>query len=71
MVVLRHGALWPRWVGWLAAIGAPLYSLRVGTLFTTEGAFAADGILGRQVPVAALVAWILVASVLLARHFSR
>jgi hypothetical protein len=55
-----------RWVGWLAAIAALLYPLRVGTLFSTEGAFAADGVLGLYVPVAAVAAWIFIASVVLA-----
>lgn len=62
---LRDKAIWPEWLGWLAAIAAPAYALRVGTLFTTEGAFAADGLLGLWVPVIAFSAWTLVASVLL------
>jgi hypothetical protein len=66
VLVLRDKAIWPRWIGWLAAIAAPIYALRVGTLFTTKGAFAADGVLGLYVPVTAIAAWILVASVVLA-----
>jgi hypothetical protein len=62
---LRDKAIWPEWLGWLAAIAAPAYALRVGTLFTTEGAFAADGLLGLWVPVIAFAAWTLVASVVL------
>jgi hypothetical protein len=54
--------IWPRWVGWLAAVAAAAYALRIGTIFTTEGAFAADGVLGLYVPVAAFAAWTLVAS---------
>jgi uncharacterized membrane protein (DUF2068 family) len=65
-LVLWHNAVWPRWIGWLAAIAALLYPLRVGTLFATEGAFAADGVLGLYVPVAAVAAWIFIASVVLA-----
>ena len=41
---------------------APATALRIGTLFTTEGPFASDGLLGLYVPVGALGAWILVAS---------
>jgi hypothetical protein len=62
---LRDRAIWPEWLGWLAAVAAPAYALRVGTLFTTEGAFAADGLLGLWVPVIAFAAWTLVASVVL------
>jgi hypothetical protein len=65
VLVLVHGALWPRWVGLLAAAAAVLYPLRAGTLFATEGAFAADGILGIYVPVAAVAAWVVIASVTL------
>ena len=66
VLVLRDGAVWPRWVGWLAALAAPIYALRTGTLFTTDGPFAADGGLGLVLPVAALVGWIAVASLVLA-----
>lgn len=44
-LALRDRALWPPWLGWLAAVAALGYALRVGTLFTTDGAFAADGVL--------------------------
>jgi hypothetical protein len=63
---LRDDLIWARWLGGLAAVAAVAYSLRVGTLFTTEGAFAADGALGLYLPVIALAAWIVVASVVLA-----
>jgi hypothetical protein len=59
-------AIWPPWLRALAAAAALAYALRVGTLFTTEGAFAADGALGLYVPAAALVSWVFVASVALA-----
>jgi hypothetical protein len=63
--VLAHGAVWPRWIGWLAALAAVLYLLRAGTLVSTDGAFAADGILGLYVPVVAVAGWVLIASVAL------
>ena len=66
VLALRDRVLWPRWLGWLAVIAALAYALRVGTLFTTEGAFAADGVLGLWVPVAAAAAWILIGSGVLA-----
>jgi hypothetical protein len=71
VLALRDRALWPEWLGWLAVVAATLYLLRVGTLFTTEGAFAADGVLGLYVPVAALAGWIVVASVVLAVNVRR
>jgi hypothetical protein len=65
VLALREGAVLPRWVGWMAAIAAPLYALRIGTLFGDKGAFAADGVLGLVVPVAAIGLWVLLASVAL------
>jgi hypothetical protein len=62
VVVLREGAVWPRWVGWFAALAAVAYAPRVGTLFTTEGIVAADGVLGIYVPVIAFASWTLAAS---------
>jgi hypothetical protein len=71
VLVLRHKAIWPEWLGLLAAAAAAAYALRVGTLFTTEGAFAADGLLGLYVPVVAVAGWILAASVVLALRLRR
>jgi hypothetical protein len=69
VLAIRNAAVWPRWVGLMALAAAVAYALRVGTLFTTEGAFAADGVLGLWVPVAAVATWIAVASVVLASRF--
>jgi hypothetical protein len=66
VLAVRRRAVWPAWVGWLAALAAVAYLPRVGTLFTTDGPFAADGVLGLWVPVVALVSWLLVGSVTLA-----
>lgn len=60
-LALRHAAVWPRWVGWLALAAALAYSLRIGTYFSADGAFAADGLVGFWVPVAAIIGWIAVA----------
>jgi hypothetical protein len=68
VLALREKAVWPGWLGWLAAFAAGAYALRVGTLFTTQGAFAADGLLGLYVPVGAFAAWTLLASAQLARR---
>ncbi|MEK6277409.1 MAG: hypothetical protein AABM29_05280 [Actinomycetota bacterium] len=71
VLALRDKAIWPEWLGWLAVVAAVAYALRVGTLFTTEGAFAADGVLGLWVPVIAAAAWIVVGSVVLALNLRR
>jgi hypothetical protein len=71
VLALREKAIWPEWLGRLAAIAAIVYGLRVGTLFTTEGAFAADGLLGLWVPVITAAGWIFVASVVLALKIRR
>jgi hypothetical protein len=70
-LVLRHKAVWPQWIGWLAGAAALAYALRVGTLFTTDGAFAADGVLGFWVPVISFAAWTFLASVVLALDLRR
>ena len=71
VLVLRDKALWPAWVGWLGTIAAPLYALRVGTLFTTNGPFAADGVLGLYVPVGAIAGWLALASLVLTLRVRR
>jgi hypothetical protein len=68
VLVTRHDAVWSRWLGLLAAVAAALYLLRVGTLFATNGEFAADGILGLYVPVSAAAGWVLIASLQLAMN---
>ena len=62
---LRDGAVWPRRLGWAAAVAAVAYMLRTGAVFTDDGPFAADGVLGFVVPIVALLGWILAASVTL------
>ncbi len=71
VLVLRYEMLWPRWIGWLAVLAACAYALRTGALFTTEGPFAADGLLGFWVPVLALTGWIAVGSCSLALSLHR
>ena len=64
-LALRHEAIWPRWIGWLAVAAGAAYALRIGTLFTTTGPFAADGLLGLWVPVIAIAALIVAAGLTL------
>jgi hypothetical protein len=71
VLALSPAAIWPRWVGWLAAIAAVAYGLRIGALFTTEGPFSASGLLGLYLPVAALAGWIFLASVSLTLNLRR
>jgi len=65
VLAIRDGVVWPRWIGLLAYAAAAAYALRVGTLFTTDGTFAADGILGLWVPVVSVAGWIALASAVL------
>jgi hypothetical protein len=58
MMVLRDGALWPRWLGWLAVAAAVACALRVGTLFTADGPFTAGGLVGFWLPIAGFAGWI-------------
>lgn len=55
-------------LGWAAVAAALLIALRVGTIFTTTGAFAGDGALGFYLPVTAFAVWIVPGSLALARE---
>jgi hypothetical protein len=65
VLALRDGALWPRWVGWLALAAAFAYSIRVCILFTTEEPFSASGVLGLWIPVAGRASTVAIASVVI------
>jgi hypothetical protein len=54
-------------VGWLGALAAVVYALRLATLFTTGGVHSGSGLLGLWLPATALSTWTLVASVVLTR----
>ncbi|MGH2980929.1 MAG: hypothetical protein ACRDKV_02660 [Solirubrobacterales bacterium] len=71
VMALRDAAVWPPWVGWLAAAAAAVYAIRIGILFTTEGPFAVDGVLGLWLPVSALLSWVFVAGATLALRLRR
>ena len=62
---LAATGVWPRWLSRLAVAAAALYALRTGTLFATDGPFAADGLLGLRVPVVAISSWWLAAGLFL------
>src|SRR5918999_5828012 len=57
VMVLRDRALWPDWLGWLAVLAALACTLRIGTLFTTEGAFTAGGGPGFLGPRIGFLGW--------------
>ena len=65
LLALAATGIWPRWLSRLGVVAAALYALRTGTLFSTDGAFAADGVLGLRVPVIAIASWWLTASLFL------
>jgi len=70
LVTLRFGGL-PSWLGWLALVAALATALRLGSLFTTDGPFAFDGVLGFWAPLIAFAAWTLAASVVLVEALGR
>jgi hypothetical protein len=56
---------WPRWLGQAGVVAAAAYLMRTGGMFTDQGAWAADGLLGFWVPIVALQGWIFAASLTL------
>lgn len=54
LVILRTGGL-DEWLGWLCGVTAVAQLLPLGVVFTDEGAFAGDGVLGLIVPVLTFV----------------
>jgi hypothetical protein len=67
---LRNKAL-PGWLGWTALVAAVLTAFRLGSIFTTDGVFAADGVLGFWAGVVAFAAWTLAASITLVESLGR
>jgi len=61
---LREKAL-PGWLGWTALVAALLVAFGIGSIFSTDGVFAADGVLGFWAGLVAFAAWILAASITL------
>jgi Domain of unknown function (DUF4386) len=70
VVTLRFGGL-PAWLGWLALVAALATVLRLGSLFTTDGPFAFDGVLGFWAGLVAFAAWTLAASIVLVEALGR
>ena len=65
LVIFRSVSAFPAWLGWLMAIAAVVQPLAFGIVFTDEGAFAGDGVLGLFIPLAVAYIAILALSVLL------
>jgi hypothetical protein len=70
VAILRLQVL-PAWVGWFAAVVAVIQILGIGVMFTDDGAFAADGVLGGFLPLIAFAVWFPAASIALARAGER
>ena len=66
LAILRSDGL-AEWLGWLAGVAAIAQLLPLGVIFTDEGTFAGDGVLGLFVPVAAFVVTIGALSVCIMR----
>lgn len=71
LVILRKGGPLPEWMGWLAMLTSILIALRVGALFSTDGAFAADGLFGYWVGIVSFLVWTAIASVMLYQELSK
>lgn len=60
---LGRSGVWGGTLSRLAYGVAALYAMRAATLFTLDGVFAADGVLGFWLPVASISAWTCAASI--------
>ena len=56
----------PAWLGAFALVVSAIQILGIGAMFTDDGAFAADGVLGGFLPLIAFAVWVPAASVALA-----
>jgi hypothetical protein len=65
---ILHSRLLPAWLGWLALVTALFNMLGIGAVYTDDGVFAADGVLGFFVGFILFMIWILAASILLYRR---
>lgn len=70
LLSLRLQAL-PAWLGWTALLVAILTALRLGSIFTTEGVFGPDGVLGFWAGLIGFAAWTLAASITLVESLWR
>jgi hypothetical protein len=62
--ILRSDLL-PAWLGWLGLVTALFNLLGISAVYTDNGAFAADGVLGFFIGFALFLIWILAASIVL------
>lgn len=63
---LRLGML-PGWFGGFSIAAGLIQILGIGPVFTDDGVFAPDGVLGGFLPLVVFILWVPIASVLLAR----
>jgi hypothetical protein len=64
--ILRSGYL-PAWLGWLGLVTALFNLMGISAVYTDNGAFAADGVLGFFIGFALFLIWNLLASIVLYR----
>ncbi len=65
LVIYRSESAFPAWLGWLSAVAAAVQPLAFGIVFTDEGAFAGDGVLGLFIPLAVSLITVVALSALL------
>jgi hypothetical protein len=65
LVIFETRSGLPLWLGWLSLVTAALQLPALGIVFTDEGAFAGDGVLGLFVPLASAFITVVVISVTL------
>ena len=65
--ILRSGFL-PAWLGWLGLVTALFNLLGISAVYTDNGVFAADGVLGFFIGFLLFLIWILAASIVLYRR---
>jgi membrane-associated HD superfamily phosphohydrolase len=64
--ILRSATL-PAWLGWLAILAAVFNALGMGAVFTDNGVFASDGVLGFFLGFVSFLIWIFATSLALFR----
>jgi hypothetical protein len=65
LVIFRSPSALPIWLAWLSATAAAVQLLSFGIIFTDEGAFAGDGVLGLFIPLAVALVTVAALSALL------
>jgi len=65
---ILRSVLLPSWLGWLGLVTALFNMLAIGAVYTDDGVFAADGVLGFFIGFALFLIWNLAASIVLYRR---